>query len=94
LPVVESNRSLKLKNKIANRVLYHFNEEIKPLKDKYKRQELLANTIRDFKQLFPVARSLNREIIFNVGPTNSGKTYSALQELKSAETDRRRFYPY
>lgn len=86
LPVVESNRSLKLKNKIANRVLYHFNEEIKPLKDKYKRQELLANTIRDFKQLFPVARSLNREIIFNVGPTNSGKTYSALQELKSAET--------
>jgi len=68
LPVVESNRSLKLK------------------KDKYKRQELLANTIRDFKQLFPVARSLNREIIFNVGPTNSGKTYSALQELKSAET--------
>ncbi len=85
-PVVETNRSLNLKNKVAKRVLYHFNEDIKEDKDKHKRQELLAKTIRDFKQLFPTARSLNREIIFNVGPTNSGKTYSALQELKSAET--------
>ena len=85
-PVVETNRSLNLKNKIAKRVLFHFNEDIKEQKDKHKRQELLAKTIRDFKQLFPTARSLNREIIFNVGPTNSGKTYSALQELKTADT--------
>jgi len=27
-PVIEANRSLKLKNKIAKRVLYHFNEDI------------------------------------------------------------------
>ena len=86
VPVIETNRSLNLNNKIAKRVLYHFNEDIKEQKDKYKRQELLAKTIRDFKQLFPTARSLNREIIFNVGPTNSGKTYSALQELKNADT--------
>ena len=83
-PVVNSNRSLHLKQKIANRVLYYFGEEIKEIKAKQSRQELLAKTIRDFKKLFPVARSLNREIIFNVGPTNSGKTYSAMQELKKA----------
>jgi len=85
-PMVEADRALKLKNKILKRVLYHFNEDLKPLKEKYRRQELLAKTIRDFKQLFMVARSLNREIIFNVGPTNSGKTYSALESLKKADT--------
>ena len=85
-PIVESTKTLKLKNKIAKRVLYHFSEDIKPQKERHKREELLAKTIRDFKQLYPLARSLNREIIFNVGPTNSGKTYSALQELKSADT--------
>jgi len=85
-PIIENNRTLNLKNKVAKRVLYHFNEAIKEEKEKFKRQELLANTIRDFKQLFPVARSLNREIIFHVGPTNSGKTYAALKELKSADT--------
>ena len=85
-PIISSNRSLSLKKKVAKRVLYHFNEELKEEKEKFKRQELLAKTIRDFKQLFPLARSLNREIIFHVGPTNSGKTYAALKELKSAET--------
>jgi len=85
-PIIISNKSLKLKEKIARRVLYHFEQETKELKDKQKRQELLANTIRDFKLLFKVARSLKREIIFHVGPTNSGKTYAALQELKKAES--------
>ncbi len=85
-PIVESNRALKLKSKIARRVLYHFNEEIKEKKEQHKRQELLAKTIRDFKLLFPTARSLKREIIFNVGPTNSGKTYAALNKLKKADS--------
>ncbi len=85
-PLVAGSRSLKLKDKVARRVLYQFNEEIKPLKEQQKRAELLAKTIRDFKQLFPVARSLNREIIFHVGPTNSGKTYAAMQELQKAQS--------
>ncbi len=85
-PVIIGNKSLYLKQKIANRVLYYFSEEIKEIKAKQSRQELLAKTIRDFKKLFPVARSLNREIIFNVGPTNSGKTYHAMQELKQASS--------
>lgn len=32
---------------------------------------------------FPEARKLKRKIIMHVGPTNSGKTYNALQKLKS-----------
>ncbi|KAF9921990.1 RNA helicase [Linnemannia zychae] len=34
----------------------------------------------------PAARLMKRKIIMHVGPTNSGKTYSALQRLQSAET--------
>ena len=86
VPYIKSNKSLVLKSKLIKRAVYNINERFKKKKEKKKRELLLAKTIRDFKKLFPVARSLNREIIFNVGPTNSGKTYAALQELKSAES--------
>ena len=35
----------------------------------------------DLKTTFPLARSMKRKLYFFVGPTNSGKTYSAMQEL-------------
>ncbi len=85
-PTIDNSKSINLKSKIIRKSLYLFSEEIKPLKERQKREELLAKTIRDFKLLFPVARSLNREIIFHMGPTNSGKTYSALNELEKATT--------
>jgi len=40
----------------------------------------------DIKSLYPVARSMKRKLYFFVGPTNSGKTYSAMQELIKADT--------
>ena len=40
----------------------------------------------DIKALYPIARELNRKLYFYVGPTNSGKTYHAMQELKKADT--------
>jgi ATP-dependent RNA helicase SUPV3L1/SUV3 len=61
-------------------------EYIKPLEEQKQREELLAKSIRDFKSLFPLARSLKREIIFHAGPTNSGKTYQAMKGLKGATT--------
>ena len=85
-PQIKSSQTLILKEKSKRRILYHFNEYLKPLKEKHMREELLAKTIRDFKNLFPLARSLKREIIFHVGPTNSGKTYTAIQKLKEADT--------
>ena len=39
----------------------------------------------DLKSSFPVARSMNRKLYFYVGPTNSGKTYRAMMELKDAD---------
>ena len=35
---------------------------------------------------YPVARSLKRKIIYHAGPTNSGKTFNALQALQGAES--------
>jgi ATP-dependent RNA helicase SUPV3L1/SUV3 len=35
---------------------------------------------------FPKAREMNRHFILHIGPTNSGKTYHALERLKDAES--------
>jgi ATP-dependent RNA helicase SUPV3L1/SUV3 len=43
----------------------------------------LPSSLKDF---YPLARSLRREITFVYGPTNSGKTYHALEALKKAKT--------
>ena len=40
----------------------------------------------DLKSLYPLARELNRKLYFFVGPTNSGKTYSAMKELIDADS--------
>ena len=85
-PHVVASLTLKINEKVKRRILYHFMEYIQPLKEKKRKEELLAKTIRDFKNLFPLARLLNREIIFHVGPTNSGKTYQALKALKDADS--------
>ncbi len=85
-PQVRASHTLKFKEKSKRRILFHFGEYIKPLLEKQKREELLAKTIRDFKNLFPLARELKRKIVFHVGPTNSGKTYAALKELEAATT--------
>jgi ATP-dependent RNA helicase SUPV3L1/SUV3 len=86
MPQISSSKSLKIKEKIKRRIHYHFLEYIRPLKEKKRKEELLAKTIRDFKNLFPLARLQRREIIFHVGPTNSGKTHEALQQLKEADS--------
>ena len=49
-------------------------------------QEELNRLLKcDLKEMFPLARDLNRKITFYVGPTNSGKTYKAMQRLMGAE---------
>ena len=35
---------------------------------------------------YPTARKLERKIIYHVGPTNSGKTYHALQRFYTAKS--------
>ena len=85
-PQLNTSGNLKIKEKTKRRILYHFSEYLKPLKEKKLREELLSKTIRDFKLLYPIARKLKRKITFHVGPTNSGKTWSAMQRLKKADS--------
>ena len=42
--------------------------------------------LHEFSNSYQVARSLNRQIHFHLGPTNSGKTYQALLKLQAAES--------
>jgi len=72
----------KIRRKITRRFLHSIQGEL----IKKQRQELLARTIRDFKNLFPVARGMKRKLTLHIGPTNSGKTYRAMEQLKSADT--------
>lgn len=74
--------SSKLEDKTIKRFMYAISEELL----KKQRYELLARTIRDFKNIFPLARSLKRKLYLYIGPTNSSKTYNALQRLKKADT--------
>jgi len=72
----------KIARKTTRRFIHNTKDEIV----KYQRQTLLAGTIRDFKNLFPQARAMRRKLILHIGPTNSGKTYQAMQKLQEADT--------
>ncbi|MCK9473837.1 SUV3 C-terminal domain-containing protein [Sulfurimonas sp.] len=79
---VSLNISPKITRKCVKRFVHSIHDEIL----KKQRYELLARTIRDFKNLFPLARDMRRKLTLHIGPTNSGKTYQAMQKLKSADT--------
>jgi len=78
--------SLNLTAKVKKKVVRRFVHSISDLLIKKQRQELLARTIRDFKNLFPMAREMRRKLTLHIGPTNSGKTYAAMQQLQAADT--------
>ncbi len=48
-------------------------------------EQLLSLLHCDLKSLFPLAREKKRQLIFYVGPTNSGKTHQALEALMAAD---------
>ncbi len=50
------------------------------------RAELVDRVPESMPDLFPLARSMERHFIIHIGPTNSGKTYSSVERLKTAES--------
>jgi len=78
--------SLSLNSKLIRNTLKSFIISTKDEIIKKQKHALLARTIRDFKNLFPIARSMKRKLILHIGPTNSGKTYQAMQKLQNADT--------
>ena len=54
-------------------------------KKKIKLEYKLLSAIPDnYIDLFPLAREMHRKFILHIGPTNSGKTYEAIEALKEA----------
>jgi len=74
--------SPKIARKSVRRFVHNIHDEIL----KKQRYELLARTIREFKNLFPLARDMRRKLVLHIGETNSGKTYQAMKKLKDADT--------
>ena len=72
----------KIIRKTTRIFIYNIHEQLV----KKQRHALLARTIRDFKNLFPMAREMRRKLTLHIGPTNSGKTYTAMQKLQEADT--------
>jgi len=72
----------KIVRKTTRIFIYNIHEQLV----KKQRHALLARTIRDFKNLFPLAREMRRKLTLHIGPTNSGKTYTAMKRLQEADT--------
>jgi len=79
-------RALHISAKVARKTKRIFIYNIQEDLIKMQRHALLARTIRDFKNLFPMARDMRRKLTLHIGPTNSGKTYSAMKRLQEADT--------
>ncbi len=69
----------------------HFAGLVKEVGEKRKRVSAIRTGILEgipehYPDLFPLAREMERRFIIHVGPTNSGKTYEAIEALKRAES--------
>lgn len=73
---------------LDNRIKYHFYGHLtgsRFTKSDIKNQRTLAD-LRYPTEWFPATRAMQRSIHLHVGPTNSGKTYHALQRLEKADS--------
>ena len=66
------------------------NKNLKEILELRRKEEIRAQIVNLVperpEQEFPEALNMNRHFILHVGPTNSGKTYQALESLKKADT--------
>lgn len=81
----DSYNSIDYKEKLSNK-FKSLHKTIKKTIQKLDGKELMREWCEKnpYLSTFPNARSMEREFIFHMGPTNSGKTYGAIQELKKS----------
>ncbi|MBQ3797725.1 MAG: helicase [Butyrivibrio sp.] len=68
-----------------------YSQATERLKKTMEAKQLLYRSIEtstpdDYTKLFPLARQMKRHFVLHIGPTNSGKTYNAIQELMEADS--------
>ena len=54
-------------------------------KDRIWKEALLDYIPENYIDLYPLARKLHRKFVLHIGPTNSGKTYSAIERMLQGE---------
>lgn len=85
-------RALRLVDALGlEEVLDQVRYEIRPLDAEAREKERVRAMVADrglvaYREYFPLARRLNRELVLFAGPTNSGKTWHALNKLAEAES--------
>ena len=72
------------KNGRYGKLMKHYESEVKRLRHLH--ENMLREIPDNYIDLYPLARRMDRHFIIHAGPTNSGKTYQAIQALKQAET--------
>ena len=92
LPVILDDFNVSASADACRRFLYDIaikNAEIE-LHDLICDQKIMIDTsdMRVPHEWYPYARLMKRKVIFHGGPTNSGKTYQALQRLKNADPEK------
>lgn len=74
--------------KIKNKMMVHYNhycEEVETLNEYERMSEAVVTAIPEhIKDAYPKARMMKRKFILHIGPTNSGKTFTALQKFREA----------
>ena len=66
------------------KLMKHYEAEVKRLRHLH--ENMLREIPDNYIDLYPLARRMDRHFIIHAGPTNSGKTYQAIEALKAAET--------
>lgn len=65
-------------------------EELKKAEERRRDRELMEKVLteipEDYVDIYPYAREMKRHFVLHIGPTNSGKTYTAIEDLMRAET--------
>ena len=72
---------------VMNNKRYHtLLEEIRRFneREKYIKQAMLKQIPEKYRDLYPLARQMKRKFYLHIGPTNSGKTYKAMERLKES----------
>ena len=75
-----------LRNEATRRAEQRRGEEQRDAREARAIRLRAASGLGDYPALFPETRALRRRWIAFLGPTNSGKTYAAMQELMAADT--------
>lgn len=85
LPAIREEARLCFDNSIYQNDVY-LSMEHELLEEDRMFQGMITDRIPDrIPDLYPLARKMKRHFILHVGPTNSGKTYDALEALKKAK---------